>query len=187
MSKMHGVDEQLSAFLDGELPESEEKLLLRQLDRDAAFRERLSRFASIGQVLRGYAPVPDAGSLSQRISAAIADESEHQLAATSGWPGMATAGIAAAAGILVLSGLLSLSTVNLAGPTTAGNPADAGFQTVEFRPGNAAALAPERLTGYLVAHGDYSGGLSRQVMSSHVVNRSPDFKVVTISGDAFNE
>jgi sigma-E factor negative regulatory protein RseA len=45
--------EQVSAFLDGELPNSETELLLKRLTRDPELRESFGRYALIGESLRG--------------------------------------------------------------------------------------------------------------------------------------
>ncbi|HLZ96936.1 MAG TPA: sigma-E factor negative regulatory protein [Steroidobacteraceae bacterium] len=47
------IREQVSAFLDGELPNSETELLLKRLTRDAELRESFGRYALIGESLRG--------------------------------------------------------------------------------------------------------------------------------------
>ncbi|HEX3603248.1 MAG TPA: sigma-E factor negative regulatory protein [Steroidobacteraceae bacterium] len=47
------IREQVSAFLDGELPNSETELLLKRLTRDGELRESFGRYALIGEALRG--------------------------------------------------------------------------------------------------------------------------------------
>ena len=47
-----GIEEQLSAFLDGELPEEEVALLVRRLELDDTYRMTLTSYAAIGGVLR---------------------------------------------------------------------------------------------------------------------------------------
>src|ERR1700691_3472830 len=47
------VHEQVSAFLDGELPDSETELLLKRLTRDGELRESFGRYALIGESIRG--------------------------------------------------------------------------------------------------------------------------------------
>src|SRR5260221_5262367 len=47
------IREQVSAFLDGELPNSESELLLKRLTRDPELRESFGRYALIGESLRG--------------------------------------------------------------------------------------------------------------------------------------
>ena len=54
------IKEQLSAFLDGELPEPESALLLKRLERDDDLRGALSRYSLIGAVLRSDGDVPAA-------------------------------------------------------------------------------------------------------------------------------
>ncbi|MBS0400611.1 MAG: sigma-E factor negative regulatory protein [Proteobacteria bacterium] len=46
------IREQISAFLDGELPDSETELLLKRLSRDEELRAVFGRFAFAGDVLR---------------------------------------------------------------------------------------------------------------------------------------
>jgi sigma-E factor negative regulatory protein RseA len=47
------IREQVSAFLDGELPSSETELLLKRLTRDGELREGFGRYALIGEAIRG--------------------------------------------------------------------------------------------------------------------------------------
>jgi sigma-E factor negative regulatory protein RseA len=47
------IREQVSTFLDGELPDSETELLLKRLTRDGELRESFGRYALIGEALRG--------------------------------------------------------------------------------------------------------------------------------------
>ena len=47
------IREQVSAFLDGELPDSETELLLKRLTRDGELRESFGRYALIGEAMRG--------------------------------------------------------------------------------------------------------------------------------------
>ena len=68
------IKEQLSTFLDGELPEPESALLLKRLERDDELRGALSRYSLIGAVLRNDGDVPAARQVAARVSAAIARE-----------------------------------------------------------------------------------------------------------------
>ena len=88
------IKEQLSAFLDGELPEPESALLLKRLERDDDLRGALSRYSLIGAVLRSDGDVPAARQVAARVSAAIAREPAGRMAvaifrptalAASGW------------------------------------------------------------------------------------------------------
>ena len=44
---------QLSAFVDGELPENEQELLLRRLSQDADLRQQVAEYLAIGHAMRG--------------------------------------------------------------------------------------------------------------------------------------
>lgn len=68
------IKEQLSAFLDGELPETESALLLKRLERDDELRGALSRYSLIGAVMRADGHAPAARQVAARVSAAIARE-----------------------------------------------------------------------------------------------------------------
>jgi len=68
------IKEQLSAFLDGELPDPESALLVKRLERDDELRGALSRYSLIGAVLRSDGDVPAARQVAARVSAAIAKE-----------------------------------------------------------------------------------------------------------------
>ncbi len=65
---------QISAFVDGELPNNEAELLLRRLSQDAALRQQVSRYLDIGRLLRQDRKVPGMDQLRGRIAAALGDE-----------------------------------------------------------------------------------------------------------------
>ena len=46
------IKTQISAFIDGELPENESELLLRRLSQDASLRQQVSRYLEIGRLMR---------------------------------------------------------------------------------------------------------------------------------------
>lgn len=65
---------QISAFIDGELPENESELLLRRLSQDAAMRQQVAQYLTIGRLLRREQEVPGMGELRSRIAAALGEE-----------------------------------------------------------------------------------------------------------------
>ncbi len=65
------IEEQLSAFLDGELPEEELAMLVRRLERDENYRATLDRYAVIGGALRNDPVGTDVSELRQGIRAAL--------------------------------------------------------------------------------------------------------------------
>jgi negative regulator of sigma E activity len=68
------IHEQVSAFLDGELPDTETELLLKRLTRDAELRESFGRYALIGEALRGTSPSVLSKSFASRVNRAIDGE-----------------------------------------------------------------------------------------------------------------
>jgi sigma-E factor negative regulatory protein RseA len=65
---------QISAYVDGELPENETELLLRRLSQDAALRQEAAHFLEIGRLLRREAQVPGLDGLRGRIAVELGDE-----------------------------------------------------------------------------------------------------------------
>jgi sigma-E factor negative regulatory protein RseA len=68
------IREQVSAFLDGELPGSEMELLLKRLTRDAELRDSFGRYALIGESLRGLGPARLSQGFHARVNRAIDGE-----------------------------------------------------------------------------------------------------------------
>lgn len=67
------IEEQLSAFLDGELPEEELALLVRRLERDQSHRATLERYALIGGSLRNDGDVAGGLKMRRGLMAALED------------------------------------------------------------------------------------------------------------------
>jgi negative regulator of sigma E activity len=65
---------QISAFVDGELPDNEAELLLRRLSQDAELREQVAGYLHIGRLIRQDRVVPGMDGLRNRISAALGAE-----------------------------------------------------------------------------------------------------------------
>lgn len=65
---------QISAFVDGELPENESELLVRRLCQDAELRQQVAEYCAIGRVMRGELSVPGLAALRERVAGAL-DES----------------------------------------------------------------------------------------------------------------
>jgi len=64
---------QLSAFVDGELPENEAELLLRRMSQDEKLRLEVAEFLAIGRLIRDEPGLAGADRLHERIAAAIGD------------------------------------------------------------------------------------------------------------------
>ena len=65
------IREQLSAFVDGELPENEAELLLRRMSQDVELRRDVAEYLAIGRLIRSEPGLAGTDRLHERISAAI--------------------------------------------------------------------------------------------------------------------
>lgn len=65
---------QISAFVDGELPENESELLLRRLSQDMVLRQQVAQYMEIGRLMRNDSQVPGMDELRGRIAATLGDE-----------------------------------------------------------------------------------------------------------------
>jgi negative regulator of sigma E activity len=65
---------QISAFVDGELPDAEADLLLRRMSQDAELRHKAAEYLEIGRALRGESNVKGIDRLLERIAAEIDDK-----------------------------------------------------------------------------------------------------------------
>lgn len=69
------IKTQISAFVDGELPENEAELLLRRISQDRALRQQAAEYLALGRAIRGEKTLAGMATLRDRIAAAIDDES----------------------------------------------------------------------------------------------------------------
>lgn len=192
--------DQMSAFLDDELPGGESELLVRRLGRDPALHGAATRYLLVGQTLRGELlgddPLAFVKCVSERIDADGADAAggavdEEVLASPvaaerdrSRW--WRPAGGAAAAAAVALVAIVALQTLTrdpasdppamaATAPATVA-PAAIGSAAV---PGSAEAALPGatvtpniRLTNYLMTHGEVAGSLGRKTIHSGIVGTS---------------
>lgn len=184
--------EQVSAFLDGELPNAETELLLKRLTRDAPLRESFGRYALIGEALRGTGSHILAAGFASRVNLAIDGEpvqvaaSVHQARVSRWWRPLAgvtvAAGVAAVAIVALQQRAISpalhgdsavTAQSNRVSPNVVaaqnaslqggGGAREALSYTVPASPGDAPpAVAPARLTNYVFAHSKYSSGLGQR-------------------------
>lgn len=65
---------QISAFVDGELPENEAELLMRRLSQDLALRELVSEYLKIGRLIRRDRDIAGMDGLRGRIQSALGEQ-----------------------------------------------------------------------------------------------------------------
>jgi sigma-E factor negative regulatory protein RseA len=191
------IKEQLSAFLDGELPEPESALLLKRLERDDELRGALSRYSLIGAVLRSDGDVPAARQVAARVSAAIAREPA-QAALAVRWgdrrslvrsaAGLAVAASVAAAALMLAPGFdsqvapqpaaVAAELAEAPAPPVAaidGSAEEAGpTYTTPPAAVAAAGLPPADLANYLVAHYGYASPLVRRSVVAGLIAEPGD-------------
>jgi sigma-E factor negative regulatory protein RseA len=188
--------EQMSAFLDDELPDEEADLLLRRLPGDADLRSAAGRFLLIGQALRGER-VPGSD-LAGRVAAALGGETTYEAEAAPSsrnrWLRPAAgAAVAATVAVLALMGLdenrevaspeaVTADVPEQTAPAAGADDAAEGYAytvpvdtPVSVRPVNA---VPARLTNYMISHGERAGTLMRNGMHSRIVTQ-PDGRWVS--------
>ncbi len=181
------IKEQLSAFLDGELPEAETTLLLKRLERDDDLKGTLSRYSLIGAALRADGEVTAARHVANRVRAAIAIEPAlparpaRDFAARWLRPvaGFGIAATVAAATLLVMpqrnaepgsaapqfaqemAPVAVPAAVNLEAPAF-DEPAPS--YTTPPAPAAGAPLGGAQLAAYLVAHSEFTSPLARRTV-----------------------
>jgi sigma-E factor negative regulatory protein RseA len=101
------IREQVSAFLDGELPGTETELLLKRLTRDGELRESFGRYALIGEALRGSGSQILTRGFASRVNLAIDGEpaqapAHAQPSSVSRW-WRPLAGVSVAAGVAAVA------------------------------------------------------------------------------------
>ncbi len=181
------VKEQLSACLDGELPEAELGLLLKQVGRDSQLLESMDRYSLISEAIRGPRPAAASRGFADRIAAAIEAEPVGQKtvpsqAAMLRWLRPA-AGFAIAAGVAAVA-VISLQPAGLDAPPVAvvadniavtdSQPAPSYTVPTNVDATNTAYIPAARLTNYVVAHSEYSSPLGRRTVLSGVLSDDQD-------------
>jgi sigma-E factor negative regulatory protein RseA len=176
------IREQVSAFLDGELPDSETELLLKRLTRDGELRESFGRYALIGESIRGTSRGLLTRGFAGRVNMAIDGEpiaavGQVRESRAPGWwrpfAGAAVAAGVAAVAVVALQQRADAPTLR-AGPAAAPmtaqittatpalpqTPREAISYTVPATsPAAPSGMPQARLTNYVLAHSRYSSGL----------------------------
>jgi sigma-E factor negative regulatory protein RseA len=170
------IREQVSAFLDGELPSSESELLLKRLMRDADLRAIFGRYALIGETLQGATQAPVSRGFAARVNRAI--DGEPATAIPQGtrtahgrwWRPVAGAAVAAgvaAVAVVALQQRAVAPGVLATRPVIAqsAKPAQATEALSYIVPapstGAAGVMPAMRLTSYVFAHSNYVSGLGQ--------------------------
>ncbi len=134
------VIEQLSAFMDGELPEAEARFLLRRLEHDAGLREAWARMQLGAQCLHAQAWQPVAAGFAERVAAGIGAEP----AAAARRPLLRWAVAASVAALALVMGPRMLQPTTAPAPAFAEAPAAAADEMRIASPASADLVAMRR-------------------------------------------
>jgi sigma-E factor negative regulatory protein RseA len=183
------IREQVSAFLDGELPGSETELLLKRLTRDPELRQSFGRYALIGETLRGASNASLSLTFAARVNRAIDGEPAAPLqpaartrplrwwkpiAGTAVAAGVAAVAVVALQQRAVAPGLPVAPRVTVQNARLITVPKEALSYTVPAAPAAPAMVAPARLTSYVFAHSKYAEGLGQGNLLSTLLSEDAD-------------
>jgi sigma-E factor negative regulatory protein RseA len=197
------IREQVSAFLDGELPAAETELLLKRLTRDEDLRESFGRYALIGEACRGHKHARLSRGIAARVNGAIDGEPVPGTAqqsirrAARWWRPMAGATVAASVAVVAVFALqqrantptlASAMAVKPVAPAASAGPGPRflakSTEPVSYTTPQALRDAPTglpaaRLTNYVFAHSKYSSLLGqRDVLTGLMVESDEPASVV---------
>ena len=172
------IREQVSAFLDGELPSAETELLLKRLTRDGELRDSFGRYALIGEAMRGTASSVLKKGFESRGNLAIDGElvpaasPAATLPAARWWrPFAGAAVVAGVAAVAIVAmqhhSLEAPEMANIAAPPGASEALASNHEAISYTvpetPAESPAARPSaRLTNYMFAHSRYSYGLGQR-------------------------
>ena len=161
---------QISAFVDGELPDSEADLLLRRMSQDAALRREAAEYLELGRALRGEASVRGIERLRERIAAALDDKALDETVAEAQAPASRALrpllGVAVAASVA----LVALFGLQLTPGVDGSQPADANVENVAENPGyTVPRQIDDDLRQYYLSHGASSAELGANGVNARLV------------------
>lgn len=184
--------DQLSAFVDGELPRPEVELLLRRLDGNTELQAALTRYVVIGESLRIAPGRSVTRGFAARVKAAVTAEGrssavgfDRRVTPRRWLRPLGGVAVAAAVATIAILGLQSLQstdpvqTPELAASVTPtaslGGPAieEPVSYTVPAPSSTGPVVPAARLTSYVVAHSEYSSPLGRRNVLSGVIAEDP--------------
>ncbi|MFU8896381.1 MAG: sigma-E factor negative regulatory protein [Gammaproteobacteria bacterium] len=175
--------EQLSALLDGELPDAEVAMVVRRIGRDEALRDAALRYRLIGDTLRDELPARRPADLVARVRSELAAEpaAVPAAAAPRGFHRFARygAGVAVAASVAMVA-LVALPGGQQEAPPPVLSATEVASPVPEQRmllqPGytRAAGGGPDRLTRYYVNHAEYAPPMTGRGALTRIIVIQPE-------------
>lgn len=169
---------QLSAYVDGELPESEAELLIRRLSQDGALRAEVAEFIEIGRSMRGELAPSGIHGLRRRVQAALDNDAELPVETAeppsrrSFFKPLAGVAVAATVAVVAIAGLDRIGTVDPVQPPEATTVAG----EVEY------VVPPDSsdLRQYLRMHGESTSAQGANGMGARLAS----FELIDVAADA---
>ena len=163
---------QISAFVDGELPDNEADLLLRRMGQDAELRRKVAEYLAIGRIMRGESSVAGIERLSDRIAEEIGgrrvDDAAVAAAEPSGRAIRPLAGIAVAASVA----LVAIFGLQFTGSPDGQGPAPEAAAVAASTPETAYTVpqpVDETLLQYYRSHGELSSEYGANGINARLV------------------
>jgi len=176
------VHEQLSALLDGELPDAEAEMAVRRLTRDTELRSMALRYSLIGDAMRNELPAARPADLVDRVRAELDKQPEAVPATTA--PARTSGFARAAGGFAVAASVAVAALVALPGrqldetPPPTLSATEVASPSPEQRFGvqsaRAAGGGPDRLTRYYVNHTEYAPPMSGRGALTRIIVIQPE-------------
>ncbi|MGI9308468.1 MAG: sigma-E factor negative regulatory protein, partial [Gammaproteobacteria bacterium] len=183
------VDEQLSAFLDDELPPDELQFFLRRLEKAEDARNTLSRYALIGAIMRDEFVGIEKNALREGIDEQVTEVGAHKRRHTDSANISNSIKAYKGLGIAAALALIAFLSVNYqSGPEIPPQVSQAmtepTYQAVDGGSvvgGDEPAMPqttipPVRLTTYMVSHGEYARTFPWTVMDSRAMVQQASFE-----------
>lgn len=166
------IREQLSAYVDGELPENEAELLIRRMSQDSELRAEVSEYLALGRIMRDNMGLAAADHLNSRVAAELNDSVADDIGVDStNTPSrsLKLLGGAAIAATVALAAILGLQQTATVDDESAGVPAVAENSAV---PSETSQQEKQRF--YLMNHAEMSTDLGANGMDSRLVTLELD-------------
>ena len=177
--------EQMSALLDGELPQDQIGLLVRRMERDTELKRAFGSYVLIGETLRAPGGITASCGFATRVQAVLDDghtalpiSPGTHLARRAGWLKSAAA-VAVAAGTAFAAVLLLRpgDQPGVGSGVAVVADVDSVSNTVtDFAAADSASPTPaqsQRLAGYLVAHSQFATPIGRRNVWTSVLAQDP--------------
>ena len=161
---------QISAFVDGELPDNEADLLLRRLSQDSELRQEVAEYLAIGRIMRGEASVRGMDGIHERVLAALDDRPLEDEGGGAETPRRRAirplAGVAVAASVALLAIFgLQQTAVDVPGENDTVTAADSNAESYTVP-----QPASEQLRAYYRSHGATTTENGANGMKARLVN-----------------